>query len=60
VTIYNRWGEKVFESNDIDFGWDGRYRGEFVSAGIYVYKMHIVFLDDHTEQNLQGGITITR
>ena len=26
--IYNRWGEKVFESNDVKFGWDGSYANQ--------------------------------
>ncbi len=35
--IYNRWGELVYESNDIDEGWDGRYKGEVQNMGTYSY-----------------------
>lgn len=38
VIIYNRWGMTVFESNDINFSWDGRAKnGEVCSDGIYYF-----------------------
>ncbi len=36
MKIFDRWGEKVFESNDIDNSWDGTYAHHFVHDGIYV------------------------
>jgi gliding motility-associated-like protein len=38
--VYNRWGEMVFESTDFNTGWDGRYKGELVPKGIYVYLLN--------------------
>jgi gliding motility-associated-like protein len=35
--IYNRWGEKVFETNDINKCWDGKHNGEPAVEGNYVY-----------------------
>jgi gliding motility-associated-like protein len=40
--IYNRWGQVVFERNNIGIddrsaGWDGKYKGQYVEAGTYVY-----------------------
>ncbi len=37
--IFNRWGQMVFESNDISNGWDGKIKGEDAPAGTYVYKI---------------------
>ena len=37
LLIYNRWGEQLFYSKDIDFGWDGYYKNEKAPAGVYVY-----------------------
>lgn len=37
--IYNRWGEKVFETNDISQGWDGNYLGFSAPLGVYVYRI---------------------
>ena len=35
--IYDRWGEKVFETNDINSGWDGTYKGEPMNLAVFVY-----------------------
>lgn len=35
--IFNRWGEKLFETRDPNEGWDGTYKGNFVLAGVYIY-----------------------
>lgn len=39
IQIYNRWGELIFESNDIKTQWDGNYHNEIVPMGVYVYKI---------------------
>lgn len=40
--IYNRWGQVVFEKNNIGIddrsaGWDGKYKGQYVDSGTYIY-----------------------
>jgi gliding motility-associated-like protein len=37
VFIFNRWGELIFESNDLNFRWDGTYRGQKVQLGTYTW-----------------------
>lgn len=37
--VYNRWGELVFETRDLEKGWDGRYKGEPLPAGTYTYQI---------------------
>ncbi len=39
LSIYNRWGEKVFTSTSIDEGWDGTYRGQAAPAGVYTVQI---------------------
>ncbi len=39
LVIYNRWGHRVFESRDINYGWDGSYRGEKCESGTYIWKL---------------------
>jgi gliding motility-associated-like protein len=39
LTIFNRWGEKIFESNDITKPWDGYLNGRPVEEGSYVYLL---------------------
>jgi gliding motility-associated-like protein len=35
--VYNRWGELMFETNNINIGWDGTYKGLDQEVGSYVY-----------------------
>jgi gliding motility-associated-like protein len=37
--IYNRWGEAVFESQDIEDGWDGTVHGLVAQDGTYTWKI---------------------
>lgn len=38
-TIFNRWGEVLFESHDVQFGWDGTYQGAAVKEGVYTWTI---------------------
>lgn len=57
--IFNRWGEKVFETNNVNEGWDGTYKGEPSANGVYVYVAKIVFADG-TKNDYKGSVTIIR
>jgi gliding motility-associated-like protein len=58
--IFDRWGEKVYESNEQDFKWDGVYKGELLQPSVCVYVMKAVFLDGHNEKTFKGSLTIVR
>jgi gliding motility-associated-like protein len=60
IMIFDRWGEKIFESDDINFKWDGTYKGEKVQPNVYVYVLKLVFLDGHSDNTKKGSITIVR
>jgi gliding motility-associated-like protein len=60
MQIFNRTGEKVFESNDINFSWDGTYKGKALEPQVLVYTLYAVFLDNHSEELFKGSITILR
>ena len=60
IEVFNRWGEKVFQSNDINFGWDGTYKGILQDPGVFVYEAKVVFLDDYTRTGIKGSITLLR
>ena len=46
LSIYNRWGEKVYESDEPQrVGWDGDYKGQAAPAGIYYYYLDMTYLD---------------
>ncbi len=42
IDIFNRWGELIFHSDDIDSPWNGFYNGERVPQGTYVIKIRLV------------------
>ncbi|HLY72046.1 MAG TPA: T9SS type B sorting domain-containing protein [Puia sp.] len=44
-SIYNRWGEKIFSTNDKSKGWDGSFRGSMQSSGSFVYVVTGTDLD---------------
>ncbi|MDO9186755.1 MAG: PKD domain-containing protein [Bacteroidia bacterium] len=37
--IFNRWGEEIFESDDINLGWDGKVQDKLVPQGVYTYRI---------------------
>ncbi len=41
LLIFDRWGEVIFESHNVDFGWDGTYIGELCKEGVYTWKITI-------------------
>ena len=57
--VFDKWGNLVFESYDVDNGWDGTYKGKHLNKGVYVYRM------DATLKNGQpifqsGNVTLFR
>jgi gliding motility-associated-like protein len=60
VEIFNRWGEKIFESHDLDFKWDGTYKGKMQEPNVYVYVITVTFVDGHSTGVLKGSITLIR
>jgi gliding motility-associated-like protein len=57
--IYDRWGEKVFETYDISQGWDGTFRGKACDPGVFDYYMKAICIDDK-EFIKKGNITLIR
>ncbi|MCB9046428.1 MAG: gliding motility-associated C-terminal domain-containing protein [Chitinophagales bacterium] len=57
--VYNRWGVKVFETSDINEGWDGTYNGASQPTGVYIYTIKAVTPSGHAIQK-QGNITLLR
>lgn len=55
--IFNRWGQKMTEFTDPSQGWDGRYKGKLVPAGVYYYVIKATG-SDGKEYKLNGDINI--
>ncbi len=57
--IYNRWGEKVFETTNPDAGWDGSFRGKYMDTGVFVYYLTAEYYNG-VQINQKGNITLIR
>jgi gliding motility-associated-like protein len=57
--VYDRWGEKVFETKDKNTGWDGVFRGKRCEPGVYVYYLDAVCIGGE-HYLLKGNITLIR
>jgi gliding motility-associated-like protein len=57
--IFDRWGEKVFESSDKNLEWDGTYNGKDMSGATFVYYFKGTTYDDKLIDK-KGNITIVK
>ena len=57
--IYDRWGEILFETQDINIGWDGTYKGEKCEPAVFVYYLKATCIDKK-EFIKKGNITLIR
>jgi gliding motility-associated-like protein len=59
LQVFNRWGEKVFESKSQNIGWSGNYKGQPVKNGVYQYHLAGTYLSGETFE-LTGNVTVIR
>ncbi|MFK7799951.1 MAG: gliding motility-associated C-terminal domain-containing protein [Aureispira sp.] len=59
LSVYNRWGQLVFETNDQAFGWDGKFKGSTLPPDVYGYYLQCV-CDDGSVLRTKGNITLLR
>lgn len=59
IHIFNRWGQQVFEADDINDEWDGKFDGEFVQNGTYIYTITYESMVN-IEYQVKGSVTVIR
>jgi len=60
MTIFDRWGQKVFATTAVDGrGWDGRFNDKDQPVGVYIYQINVAFKDGGAE-NHTGNVTLLR
>jgi len=59
IAIYNRWGEKVYESEDVGFCWDGTYLGNPLNSGVFVFYIKAEIKNSGSITR-KGNITIVK
>jgi len=57
--IWNRWGQKVFETADQEQGWNGTYQGVVQPMDVYMYTLAVEFFDG-SKVSRKGDITLIR
>ncbi len=62
MKIFNRWGALVFESNNIDTGWDGRLNNKDVDEGVFVYllEFEVNQMGETLSKQLSGDVTVVK
>ena len=59
LRIFNRRGILIFESSDINIGWDGYYKGQLSDPGVYIWKISGNFMNGETFTKM-GDVTLLR
>jgi gliding motility-associated-like protein len=59
IEIFNRFGEKVFYSNDMTQVWDGTYNGKLSMQGVYFYKIITIDIEGYS-RDYSGTVTLIR
>lgn len=66
--VFNRWGERVYFSNNYQNDWDGTYKGELLSSDVYTYLIEYKFINANatqpnpsgSERQIRGSVTLIR
>jgi gliding motility-associated-like protein len=59
MAIYDRWGAKIFETTDIDKGWDGTNNGKPMQQGVYAYLVRVRDGDTRSSEQ-RGNVMLVR
>ena len=62
--VYDRWGELLYEAkdfkiNDENHSWDGKFRGQYMNSGLYVWYIEAEYIDG-AKETLKGNTTLFR
>lgn len=60
LQVFNRWGEKVYETTDWTVGWDGTYKGQKQDVGVYVWQCSYRIIGEANTKTAKGNVTLIR
>ena len=60
LRIYDRWGGLLFESPEINAGWDGTFKGELLANGVYTFTFEYKLLDSDFSEVKNGTVQLVR
>ena len=59
ISIYDRWGEAVFETDDFNKGWDGTYKGQSCKSDVYIWKINATNVNGKVKA-MDGHVSLYR
>ncbi len=59
LAIFNRWGQKIFQTNDILQGWNGFYKNNIADNGTYIWQAIYKFYNEATKSE-KGTIVLIK
>ena len=59
LRVFNRWGQLVFETADVNEGWDGTFKGQPLAPGVFVWYLDAVCSNDGNVK-IQGNVTLIK
>ncbi|MCA6435254.1 MAG: gliding motility-associated C-terminal domain-containing protein [Bacteroidetes bacterium] len=59
MQIFNRGGQLIFQSSDINKGWDGTFKGQLAENNVYVYKITYITKNSKAK-TITGSVTLVR
>ena len=60
LEVYNRWGQMVYQSDDLNEQWNGEYRGSQVPMGTYVYQVKAINVSGDKTMVKKGSVVLVR
>jgi gliding motility-associated-like protein len=60
LTIFNSWGEIIFQSRDIHYGWDGTFGNQFVKNGSYIWVIDYYDSLINSNKQINGSISVLK
>ena len=58
ISVFNRWGEKVWESDHFEEGWDGKRNGSYVAEGTYFWILEVKYGLSEASMELKGTVAL--
>ncbi len=55
--VFNRWGQEIFSTDNINEGWDGTFKGQKQNSDVYVYKVKVITWKEE-EKYVEGYINL--
>ncbi|WP_235297471.1 T9SS type B sorting domain-containing protein [Portibacter marinus] len=62
ITVFDRWGNRVFKTEVLEDYWDGRLDGQYLDEGVYMYFVNVSYIDDlgPGTQLIKGDVTLIK